>query len=174
MTVTQTKPQFLTEALIEVLNNQWKVDALESSRSVYTQLEIETGRKYIKVWSYLVNGCFGLNERVRGRSIWMFIDKNDGACYKPASCQRTCKRCPFLITQLADNPHICDAYGSFPVSLIMFSDTNRQLRKLSIYKPMQFRVTKINFDFEDDNFELSPIEQQEVIEETLSYNMGSI
>ena len=50
----------------------------------------------------------------------------------------------------------------------MFSDTNRQLRKLSIYKPMQFRVTKINFDFEDDNFELSPIEQQEVIEETLA------
>ena len=50
----------------------------------------------------------------------------------------------------------------------MFSDTNRQLRKLSIYKPMQFRVTNINFDFEDDNFELSPIEQQEVIEETLA------
>ena len=50
----------------------------------------------------------------------------------------------------------------------LFSDTNRQLRKLSIYRPMQFRVTKINFDFEDDNFELSPIEQQEVIEETLA------
>ena len=50
----------------------------------------------------------------------------------------------------------------------LFSDTNRQLRKLSIYKPMQFRVTKINFDFEDDNFELSPIEQQEVIKETLA------
>ena len=33
---------------------------------------------------------------------------------------------------------------------------------------MQFRVIKINFDFEDDNFELSPIEQQEVIEETLA------
>jgi len=50
----------------------------------------------------------------------------------------------------------------------LFSDSLRQLRKLSIYKPMQFRVTKINFDFEDDNFELSPIEQQEVIEETLA------
>ena len=50
----------------------------------------------------------------------------------------------------------------------LFSDTNRQLRKLSIYKPMQFRVIKINFDFEDDNFELSPIEQQEIIEETLA------
>ena len=50
----------------------------------------------------------------------------------------------------------------------LFSDTNRQLRKLSVYQPMQFRVTSINFDFEDDNFELSPIEQQEVIEETLA------
>jgi len=50
----------------------------------------------------------------------------------------------------------------------LFSDSLRQLRKLSIYKPMQFRVTNINFDFEDDNFELSPIEQQEVIEETLA------
>ena len=50
----------------------------------------------------------------------------------------------------------------------LFSDSLRQLRKLSVYQPMQFRVTSINFDFEDDNFELSPIEQQEVIEETLA------
>ena len=50
MIVTQTKPEFLTEALIEVLNNEWKVNAIESGRSVYHQLEIEVGRKYIKVW----------------------------------------------------------------------------------------------------------------------------
>ena len=50
----------------------------------------------------------------------------------------------------------------------LFSDSLRQLRKLSVYEPMRFRVTEINFDFEDDNFELSPIEQQEVIEETLA------
>lgn len=50
----------------------------------------------------------------------------------------------------------------------LFSDSLRQLRKLSVYQPMQFRVTEINFDFEDDNFELSPIEQQELIEETLA------
>jgi len=113
MTITQTKPQFLTEALIEVLNNGWKVDALESSRSVYTQLEIEVGRKYIKVWSYLVSEGFALNERVRGRSCWMFVDKNSGECYKPASYKAPAKGVRYLITQLADNPHICDAYGSF-------------------------------------------------------------
>ena len=32
----------------------------------------------------------------------------------------------------------------------MFADTDRQLRKLSIYKPMQFQVTQIDFDFDDD------------------------
>ena len=56
MTITQTKPQFLTEALIEVLNNEWKVNGIESGRSVYNQLEMEIGRKYIKVWDYLVVG----------------------------------------------------------------------------------------------------------------------
>ena len=56
-----------------------------------------------------------------------------------------------------------------PLSLIiMFADTNKQLRKLSIYKPMQFRVTEINIDFEDVNLELSPSEQQDVIDDVMS------
>ena len=50
----------------------------------------------------------------------------------------------------------------------MFSDIDRQLRKLSIYKPMQFKVTQINIDFEDDNFELPPTEQQDVINDVMS------
>jgi hypothetical protein len=112
MTVTQTKPQFLTEALIEVLNNEWKVNTIESGRSVYTQLEYEVGRKYIKVWSYLKDGNFG-DARIKGRSCWMFVDKNTGECYKPASYKAPAKGVRYLITQLADNPHICDAFGSF-------------------------------------------------------------
>ena len=107
------KAEYLTECLIEVLNNQWKVDSIESGRSVYTQLEMEVGRKYIKVWSYLVNGCSGLNEKFDGRSVWMFIDKNTGECYMPASIKGPAKHVRYLITQLADNPDICDAYGSF-------------------------------------------------------------
>ena len=109
MIETQTKPQFLTEALIEVLNNEWKVNALESGHSVYTQLEYEVGRKYIKVWSYLSNS----GEKLYGRSCFMFVDKNSGECYKPASYKAPAKGVRYLITQLADNPHICDAYGSF-------------------------------------------------------------
>ena len=109
MTVTQTKPQFLTEALIEVLNNEWKVNAIESSRSVYSQLEMEIGRKYIKVWSYLSDN----GDKIRGRSCFMFVDKNTGEVYKPASYKAPAKGVRYLITQLADNPHVCDPYGSF-------------------------------------------------------------
>ena len=103
------KAEYLTECLVEVLNNQWKVDSIESGRSVYTQLEYEVGRKYIKVWSYLVSG----GERLNGNSCWMFVDKNSGECYKPASYKAPAKGVRYLITQLADNPHICDPYGSF-------------------------------------------------------------
>ena len=105
----QYKAEYLTECLLEVLNNQWKVLALENSRSVYTQLEYEVGRKYIKIWSYLVAD----GEKDRGRSCWMFVDKNTGECYKPASYKAPAKHVRYLITQLADNPHICDPYGSF-------------------------------------------------------------
>jgi hypothetical protein len=49
----------------------------------------------------------------------------------------------------------------------MFADTNRHFRKLSIRK-MQYRITEINIDFEDDNFELSPTEQQDVINDVMS------
>jgi hypothetical protein len=103
------KSTYLTECLIEVLNNQWKVDSIESGRSVYTQLEMEIGRKYIKVWSYLSDN----GDKIRGRSCWMFVDKNTGECYKPASYKAPAKGVRYLITQLADNPHICDPYGSF-------------------------------------------------------------
>ena len=48
----------------------------------------------------------------------------------------------------------------------MFADTNRQLRKLSIYKPMQFRVTQIEFDF-DDSFEVENYDE-DIIDEVLA------
>ena len=109
MNTTQTKSEFLTECLLEVLNNREKVNALESSRSVYTNYEYEVGRKYIKVWSYLV--CDG--EKERGRSCYMFVEKETGAVYKPASYKAPAKGIRFYIEQLADYPDICDPYGSF-------------------------------------------------------------
>ena len=62
-----------------------------------------------KSGQYLVVG----DEKNRGRSCWMFVDKNTGECYKPASYKAPAKGVRYLITQLADNPHICDPYGSF-------------------------------------------------------------
>ena len=109
MNLTQDKTEFLVDCLLETLNNREKVNALESSRSVYTNFEFEVGRKYIKVWSYLVSD----GEKVRGRSCYMFVDKNTGACYKPASYKAPAVGIRFRINQLADNPEICDPYGSF-------------------------------------------------------------
>jgi len=51
----------------------------------------------------------------------------------------------------------------------MFADTKRQLRKLSIYKPMNFQIKSINLDFQDDNFELSPTEQIKILEDIKSH-----
>ena len=105
----ELKAEYLTECLLEVVNNRFKVDSIESGRSVYTQLEYEVGRKYIKVWSYLV----GSEGRINGRSCFMFVDKNDGACYKPASYKAPAKGIRFWIDQLLDHPEIVDQYGSF-------------------------------------------------------------
>jgi len=107
--ITQTKSEFLTESLIEILNNREKVNAIESSRTTYTNFEYEVGRKYIKVWSYLISD----GERLRGRSCFMFVEKETGAVYKPASYKAPAKGIRFYIEQLADNPDICDPYGSF-------------------------------------------------------------
>ena len=109
MNLLEDKTTYLTECLIETLNNREKVDAIESNRTVYTQFEYEVGRKYIKVWSYLVS----YGERKNGNSCYMFIDKNTGAVYKPASYKAPAKGIRFWINQLADNPDICDPYGSF-------------------------------------------------------------
>ena len=108
----QFKAEYLTECLIEVLNNEWKVNSLESGRSVYTQLEYEVGRKYIKVWSYLKDGNFD-DARIKGRSCFMFVDNKTGECYKPASYKAPAKGVRFMIDFLANNCHVCDPYGSF-------------------------------------------------------------
>ena len=109
MIITQTKAEYQTECLIEVLNNEYKVLAVENSRNSYTQFENEVGRKYIKVWNYrVVNG-----NRENTRSCYMFVDKNDGAVYKPASYKAPAKGIRFWIDQLLEYPEICDQYGSF-------------------------------------------------------------
>ena len=108
-TAPQYKAEYLTECLIEVVNNQWKVNAIESGRSLYHRLEMEVGRKYIKVWETLVRD--GVKDTTR--SCWMFVDKKTGEVYKPASYKAPAKGVRYHITVLADNPQVCDPYGSF-------------------------------------------------------------
>ena len=107
-TITQTKPQFLTEAMIEVVNNQWKVDAIESGRNFYHKLTCKVGKKYIKVMDSNVYA-----DQIQSNGVFMFVDKETGACYKPASYKAPAKGVRYMINQLADNPEVVDPYGSF-------------------------------------------------------------
>jgi len=44
----------------------------------------------------------------------------------------------------------------------------QHLYELQSQSKMNYRITSINIDFEDDNFELSPTEQQDVIDDVMS------
>ena len=103
------KTLFLTEALIETVNNEWKVAAIDSCNSTYNKLEYSVGIKYIKVNQFKVHadGSFSNN------GVFMFIDKESGACYKPASHKAPAKGIRFLINQLTKYPEMVDPYGSF-------------------------------------------------------------
>ena len=108
-TAPQYKAEFLTESLIEVLNNDWKVLAIENGRNFHEYLTMEVGRKYIKVWQ---SKCYDGVVR-EGRSCFMFVDKETGACYKPASHKAPAKGIRFYIESLLETPEVVDQYGSF-------------------------------------------------------------
>ena len=108
-TAPQYKAEYLTESLIEVLNNDWKVLAIENGRNFHEYLTMEVGRKYIKVWQ---SKCYDGVVR-EGRSCFMFVDKETGACYKPASHKAPAKGIRFFIESLVDSPEVVDQYGSF-------------------------------------------------------------
>ena len=47
----------------------------------------------------------------------------------------------------------------------MFIDTDRQLRKLSIFKPMNYRIVESDFDFDDA---VTDDDQQEIVDEVMA------
>ena len=109
MTLTQTKTEFLTEALIEQVNNRWKVDNIESGHIIHPLLKYGVAKKYIKVYRLdVVNG-----EIREGRSVFMFIDKETGAVLKPASYKAPAKGIRFYLESLVETPEVVDQYGSF-------------------------------------------------------------
>jgi hypothetical protein len=113
-TPTQTRPEFLTDCLVEEINNRWYVDSVESGNGLYfAKAFVFPGRKYLAVKICDVaskNDAY--DARSKGR-IFMFIDKNTGEVFKPASLTKPAKGVRYLIHQLAENPHIVDKYGSF-------------------------------------------------------------
>ena len=114
-TAPQYKVEYQVEQLLEMLNNDWKVNSLENNRSVYTQLEYEVGRKYIKVWSYLKDGNFG-DARMNGRSCFMFVDKKTGEVYKPASYKAPAKGVRFDLRLIEEREFVfknCDWAGGY-------------------------------------------------------------
>ena len=109
MTQTQTKTEFLTEAFIEQVNDQWKVNSLENGRNFYSVLTYDVAKKYIKVWQ---SDCYDGIVR-EGRRCFMFIDKETGAVYKPANYKAPAKGIRFYIDSLVETPELVDQYGSF-------------------------------------------------------------
>ena len=108
-TLNLSKTEFQTQGLLEVVNNEWKVNAIESGRSSYSKLEYSVGKKYIKVNQFRVHA----DSSFSNDGVFMFIDKETGACYKPASFKAPAKGIRFWIDQLVMNPEMVDPYGSF-------------------------------------------------------------
>ena len=108
-TITQSKTEYLTECFLEVVSNRWKVNAIESGHSSYSKLEYSVGKKYIKVNQFRVHA----DNSFSNNGVFMFIDKETGACYKPASHKAPAKGIRFYIDFLTDHPEIVDPYGSF-------------------------------------------------------------
>ena len=103
----QFKTEYLTECLLEVVNNRWKLDITKFES--YSKLEYSVGKKYIKVKNIRMHR-HGLTT---DNGVFMFIDKESGACYKPASYKAPAKGIRFYIDFLTDHPEIVDPYGSF-------------------------------------------------------------
>jgi hypothetical protein len=110
MILTQSKTEFLTECLLEVVNNRFKVDSIESGHSSYYKLTFDVNKKYIKVYN---NTVYSEASTIPSRHVFMFIDKESGACYKPASFKAPAKGIRFFLESLVENPEIVDCYGSF-------------------------------------------------------------
>jgi len=108
-TAPQYKTEYLTECLIEQVNDRWKVNSIESGRSFYSRLSYTVAKKYIKVLQGRVNS----DGSYETEGVFMFIDKETEACYKPASYKAPAKGIRFFLESLVDNPDLVDPYGSF-------------------------------------------------------------
>ena len=113
--LNQTRVEFLTESVVESINNIWKVNHIESNSilDTFPKAFIQTGKRYYKIMVCEVKTS---DEDYCGRNhgrVFMFVDKETGAVYKPASLKAPAKGIRFYIESLSENPEICDQFGSF-------------------------------------------------------------
>ena len=113
MNNTQTKTEFLTEALLEQLNERFWLDMTESGHPYAYKCFIRKGRKYLKIMMCDVTSKGGEYNPRNGGRVFMFIDKETGGVYKPAGLNAPAKGIRYMIDDLCDNPEIVDPYGSF-------------------------------------------------------------
>ena len=114
MTVTQPKVEFLVESLVEQINEIWWNDMMIYSCNPHAyKAFVKSGRKYIKLMTCDVTSKHDEYDSRAGGRVYMFIDKESGACYKPASLNAPAKGIRFYIEQLVETPQMCDPYGSF-------------------------------------------------------------
>ena len=106
-TLTQSKTEFLTDAFIEQVNNLWKLNITKFGS--YSKLDYSVGKKYIKV----KNTRMHRHDLTTDNGVFMFIDKETGACYKPASFRTPAKGIRFCLESLVEHPGLVDPYGSF-------------------------------------------------------------
>jgi len=101
------------DCLVAELNDRFSVDAVESGHSSFYQVAPYVGKRYIKLISALVQSRADNVLTYFNRSVYMFIDKETGNIYKPASAKTPAKGIRFHIDQLVEQPALCDPYGSF-------------------------------------------------------------
>jgi chromosome condensin MukBEF ATPase and DNA-binding subunit MukB len=95
--------------LCEVVQNEWKIDALESGRDNHYTLKVHSvGRKYIKLTSKM-----NTDPEDRIGHAYMFIDKVSGKCYGVKSWNQADKLVRGTVDNFINNPHMCSAYGGF-------------------------------------------------------------
>lgn len=110
MTVqTVSKVEDNLNKLIEIVNNEWYVTALESNRENYYQCQIHSiGRKYIKITSKM-----NTDPADRIGSAYAFVDKKTGEVYKAASWAQPAKGVRATVDELLTDTSRCDPYGGW-------------------------------------------------------------
>ena len=113
MTITVTPIAEQVQTLIDQLNNEFRVNSIESGHSSFYQLALYPGgRKYYRIVAALVDSKDTNVLECRSRSCYAFID-GEGNIYKSASWKTPAKGIRATIDQVLSGSVKADPYGSW-------------------------------------------------------------